>query len=141
MLFRSENFVSLGGFARDKDKIYTAPTTFDLNQWALTGTWAVDAEKAVLRVAPGKIIFRFLARDLHIVVGPGSDGKPVRFRVLLDGALPGTNHGTDVDANGDGVIDGQRLYQLIRQTGDVQEHVFSIEFLDPGIQAYSFTFG
>jgi hypothetical protein len=75
------------------------------------------------------------------VVGPGADGKPVRFRVLLDGVAPAANHGADTDAAGRGVIDGQRLYQLIRQSGDVREHVFSIDFLDAGVQAYSFTFG
>ncbi|HSZ09286.1 MAG TPA: hypothetical protein VK794_12180, partial [Steroidobacteraceae bacterium] len=105
------------------------------------GSWSVDPEKAVLDTVPGKIVFRFYARDLHLVLGPGNDGKPVRFRVLLDGLAPEQNHGTDTDRNGDGTIDRQRLYQLIRQTGEVGEHVFSIEFLDSGVQAYSFTFG
>jgi hypothetical protein len=95
----------------------------------------------VLQATPGRIVFRFLARDLHLVLGPGQDGKPVRFRVLLDGAAPGAGHGADADADGQGVVTEQRLYQLIRQSGDVREHVFSIEFLDPGVQAYAFTFG
>jgi cytochrome c biogenesis protein CcdA/thiol-disulfide isomerase/thioredoxin len=138
---RAENFSSAGGFAQDRPHDYAAPNTLTLNQWALSGTWMVDPEKAVLRAAPGKIVFRFFARDLHLVVGPGSDGKPVRFRVLLDGVAPAANHGADTDADGRGVIDEQRLYQLIRQSGDVREHVFSIEFLDAGVQAYSFTFG
>jgi hypothetical protein len=86
-------------------------------------------------------VFRFFARDLHLVVGPASSGKPVRYRVLLDGAAPGSNHGADIDADGRGVIREQRLYQLIRQSGDVREHQFSIEFSDDGVQAYSFTFG
>ena len=137
---RAENFTSVGGFAQDRPKLYAAPGTLTLNQWALAGTWAVDPEKAVLRAAPGKIEFRFFARDLHLVLGPGG-GKPVRFRVLLDGAVPAASHGADTDAGGQGVVTEQRLYQLIRQSGDVREHVFSIEFLDPGVQAYSFTFG
>jgi Thioredoxin like C-terminal domain len=86
-------------------------------------------------------MFRFYARDLHLVLGPGESGKPVRFRVKLDGAAPGNNHGADTDANGEGVITEQRLYQLIRQAADVGEHVFTIEFLDTGAKAYSFTFG
>ena len=98
------------------------------------------AYQAVLRAAPGKIVFRFFARDLHLVMGPGN-GKPVRFRVLLDGAPPAANHGTDTDADGWGTVREQRLYQLIRQSGDVREHVFSIEFPQAGVQAYSFTFG
>ena len=101
----------------------------------------MDPEKAILAAAPGKITFRFYARDLHLVLGPGKDGKPVHFRVTLDGAAPADNHGADTDSSGAGVIDGQRLYQLIRQTGAVGEHVFTIEFLDSGVQAYSFTFG
>jgi hypothetical protein len=87
------------------------------------------------------ITFRFFARDLHLVMGPGKGAKPVRFRVLLNGAAPGASHGVDTDAGGAGTIDEQRLYQLIRQTGDVAEYVFSIEFLDAGAEAYSFTFG
>jgi hypothetical protein len=138
---RANNFSSAGGFAQDRPKDYQAPGTLALNHWALAGPWAVDPEKAVLRAAPGKIVFRFFARDLHLVLGPGSDGKPVRFRVLLDGEAPAAGHGVDTDAGGQGVVKEQRLYQLIRQSGDVREHVFSIEFLDGGVQAYSFTFG
>jgi cytochrome c biogenesis protein CcdA/thiol-disulfide isomerase/thioredoxin len=138
---RAENFSSPGGFGQDRPKVYSLPNTFTLNQWALQGSWAVDPEKAVLVAAPGKIVFRFFARDLHLVVGPAAGGKAVRFRVLLDGVAPAASHGADTDAKGEGVIEEQRLYQLIRQSGDVREHVFSIEFLDTGAQAYSFTFG
>jgi cytochrome c biogenesis protein CcdA/thiol-disulfide isomerase/thioredoxin len=138
---RAENFASPGGFSQDQPHRYSAPTALKLNQWALNGSWNVDPEKAVLGAVPGKIEFRFYARDLHLVLGPGNDGKPVRFRVLLDGAAPAANHGADTDSSGAGAVDRQRLYQLIRQAGDVREHVFSIEFLDPGVQAYSFTFG
>ncbi len=138
---RAENFSSPGGFARQQPRRYSAPPALKLNQWALSGSWIVDPEKAVSGAATGKIIFRFYARDLHLVLGSGGGGKPVRFRVKLDGAEPGANHGADTDSSGAGVIDEQRLYQLIRQTGEVGEHVFSVEFLDPGVQAYSFTFG
>jgi cytochrome c biogenesis protein CcdA/thiol-disulfide isomerase/thioredoxin len=138
---RAENFASPEGFAQDQVHAYSAPTELKLNQWALGGSWSVDPEKAVLGKAPGKIVFRFFARDLHLVLGPGSGGKPVRYRVTLDGAAPAANHGADTDSSGAGIIDRQRLYQLIRQSGEVREHVFSIEFLDPGVQAYSFTFG
>jgi cytochrome c biogenesis protein CcdA/thiol-disulfide isomerase/thioredoxin len=138
---RAENFASPGGFVQDQLQVYSAPGALKLNQWALGGSWNIDPEKGVLGAAPGKIVFKFYARDLHLVLGPGSGAKPVRFRVLLDGAAPGANHGADTDADGKGTIDGQRLYQLIRQSSEVGEHVFSIEFLDPGVQAYSFTFG
>src|SRR5580698_1206505 len=138
---RADNFASPGGFTQDQTHHYATPAALKLNQWALAGSWNVDPEKAVLGASGGKIEFRFYARDLHLVLGPGSGGKPVRFRVTLDGAAPAANHGADTDSSGAGIIDGQRLYQLIRQSGDVGEHVFSIEFLDPGVQAYSFTFG
>jgi cytochrome c biogenesis protein CcdA/thiol-disulfide isomerase/thioredoxin len=138
---RAENFASPGGVAQDQAHTYSAPAALKLNQWALSGSWFIDPEKAVLGAAPGKIQFRFYARDLHLVLGPSKDGKPVHFRVTLDGAAPAVNHGADTDSSGAGVIEGQRLYQLIRQSGAVGEHVFAIEFLDPGVQAYSFTFG
>jgi cytochrome c biogenesis protein CcdA/thiol-disulfide isomerase/thioredoxin len=138
---RAANFASPGGFVQDQAHAYAAPAALKLNQWALSGSWNVDPEKAVLAAVGGKIEFRFYARDLHLVLGPGSDGKPVRFRVTLDGAAPAANHGADTDSSGAGTIDHQRLYQLIRQSGAIGEHVFSIEFLDPGVQAYSFTFG
>jgi cytochrome c biogenesis protein CcdA/thiol-disulfide isomerase/thioredoxin len=138
---RADNFASPGGFVQDQAHAYAVPAALKLNQWALRGSWNVDPEKALLSAAGGKIEFRFYARDLHLVLGPGSDGKPVRFRVTLDGAAPAANHGADTDSSGNGTIDHQRLYQLIRQSGDIGEHVFSIEFLDSGVQAYSFTFG
>jgi thiol-disulfide isomerase/thioredoxin len=138
---RAQNFRSPGGFVHDQLQAYEIPPALNLNQWALGGTWLVDGEQAASRKGSAKIVFRFYARDLHLVLGPGPDGKPIRFRVQLDGSAPGANHGADTDANGAGLIKEQRLYQLIRQSAGVAEHVFSIEFLDPGVQAYSFTFG
>jgi cytochrome c biogenesis protein CcdA/thiol-disulfide isomerase/thioredoxin len=139
---RAEHFSSPSGFVPEQAAVYTAPDRLELNQWALAGTWKVDEEKAVLSGAPGSIVFRFHARDLHLVLGPGPDGKPVRLRVRLDGADPGASHGTDVDASGNGVVNEQRLYQLIRQpAGPIQRHTFTIEFPDGGVQAYAFTFG
>ena len=138
---RAENFRSPGGLVQDRQQTYAIPPALELNQWALSGKWLVDGEKAALSKGPGKIVYRFYARDLHLVLGPGPDGKPIRFRVQLDGSSPGANHGADTDAHGDGVITEQRLYQLIRQVAAVGEHVFSIEFLDNDVQAYSFTFG
>jgi thiol-disulfide isomerase/thioredoxin len=138
---RAERFASPGGLVHDGPHSYEVPVTLTLNQWALAGSWAVDPEKAVLQAVPGKIEFRFFARDLHLVLGPGADGKPIRFRVRLDGAAPGENHGTDTDTDGSGVIREQRLYQLIRQSGEIGQHVFSIDFEDSNAQAYAFTFG
>jgi hypothetical protein len=138
---RAQNFRSPGGLVHDRLQTYAIPPSLDLNQWALAGKWQVDNEKAALFKAPGKIVYRFYARDLHLVLGPGPAGKPIRFRVQLDGSAPGANHGADTDENGDGVIKEQRLYQLIRQAAGVSERVFTIEFLDNDVQAYSFTFG
>ncbi|HET7808943.1 MAG TPA: peptide-methionine (S)-S-oxide reductase MsrA [Steroidobacteraceae bacterium] len=138
---RAANFQSPGSFARNAVKNYTLPAALALNQWALAGKWKVAGEKATLDSAPGRVVFRFRARDLHLVLGPGEGRKPVRFRVLLDGKPPGDDHGMDVDTNGNGTVHEQRLYQLIRQRGAVGEHEFTIEFLDPKVEAYSFTFG
>jgi hypothetical protein len=132
---RAANFQSPGSFARNGTKNYELPSKLELNQWALSGRWKVSGDRAALDLAPGRIVFRFRARDLHLVLGPGSDQKPVRFRVLLDGKPPGADHGMDVDAGGVGNVREQRLYQLIRQNGGVQEHEFTIEFLDPHVEA------
>ena len=112
-----------------------------LNQWGLSGSWNVGAESAVLQAAPGKIVFRFHGRDLHLVLAPTKDGKPVRFKVTLDGAAPGVNLGVDSAPDGTGEVREPRLYQLIRQKGLMKDRTFEIEFLDPGVQAFDFTFG
>ncbi|HTY18880.1 MAG TPA: cytochrome c biogenesis protein DipZ [Myxococcota bacterium] len=137
---RAERFVSPGGAVRDARHAYGLATT-ELNEWALAGDWTIGPEHAVLDEAGGRLVFRFRARDLHLVLGPGPEGRPVRFRVTLDGAAPGGDRGVDVDAAGEGVVTGQRLYQLVRQSGAVGERTFEIEFLDPGVQVYAFTFG
>ena len=137
---RGENFASPGGAVEDAPHVYGAGEP-RLNQWGLVGDWTIGAEHSDLNRKDGGIVYRFHARDLHLVLGPSPDGKPVPFRVTIDGAAPGDNHGSDVDAGGRGVVTGQRLYQLIRQSGPVADHTFEIQFLEPGVQAYAFTFG
>jgi hypothetical protein len=138
---RAENFASIEKIGEDSRRSYTPQPRLSLNQWALGGSWNVGKESAVLQAAPGKIVFRFHARDLHLVLGPTKDGKPVRFVVKLDGTPPGDDHGVDTDANGSGTVQGHRLYQLIRQKGPVEDRTFEIDFLDPGVQSFAFTFG
>jgi cytochrome c biogenesis protein CcdA/thiol-disulfide isomerase/thioredoxin len=138
---RAENFASPEKQAANLARLYTAPAKPGLNQWGLSGNWLSQPDQVTLNQGSGSIVYRFHARDLHLVLGPTRDGKPVRFRVTIDGAAPGKNHGSDVAADGTGVINGQRLYQLVRQAGGVGDRTFSIEFLDPGVQAYAFTFG
>ncbi|HXY32389.1 MAG TPA: redoxin family protein [Gemmatimonadaceae bacterium] len=128
------------GSRRAEHRVDPLPATLGLNEWGLAGSWNVGAQSAVLDRLPGAIVFRFHARDLHLVMG-SSIGKPVRFRVTLDGAQPGEAHGVDVAPDGTGVIRQARLYQLIRQPGRVQDRTFRIEFLDPYAEAYVFTFG
>ena len=137
---RAENFMSPGGAVRDESHDYAAGV-LKLNDWSLAGSWTVDPENAALDRAGGAIRYRFHARDLHLVLGSGTDGKPVRFKVTIDGAVPGADHGVDTDANGEGIVTGQRLYQLVRQQGEVRDRTFEIQFLDPGVQAFAFTFG
>ncbi|MGG6343597.1 cytochrome c biogenesis protein DipZ [Stenotrophomonas indicatrix] len=139
---RAEQFASPGGQRADAVFGYTLPSTLALNQWGLSGQWRVNDEAAQLQQAGGRIAFQFHARDLHLVLAPGEDGKPVRFRVLLDGKpLPTADAGADVAADGTGTVNEHRLYQLIRQRGTIGPHRFEIEFLDAGVQAYAFTFG
>ena len=137
---RERGFVPRGGIVHDQNYLYEI-TTPQLNQWSLSGNWTIKSEDATLNREGGRIIYRFNARDLHLVLGPAADGRSIRFRVTLDGETPGADHGSDTDANGQGVVNEQRLYQLIRQNGAVSDRTFEIEFLDPGVQAYAFTFG
>jgi len=138
---RAQGFASPGGIVGDRAHAYQGASKLRTNQWALTGDWTVEAERAVVNRASGRIAYRFHARDLHLVLGPSADGKPVRFKVLIDGQPPLADHGSDVDAQGNGTIDAQKLYQLVRQTTSGKDRLFEIEFLDPGAQAYVFTFG
>lgn len=138
---RAANFASPGGIRDDEEYSYSAPVNPALNQWGFSGKWVDHQHSAELKSAGGKIIFHFDARDLHLVLGPASHGKQVHFRVTIDGKPPGADHGVDTDAQGNGVVTDYRLYQLIRQRGPVTDHIFTIEFQDPGVQAFSFTFG
>jgi cytochrome c biogenesis protein CcdA/thiol-disulfide isomerase/thioredoxin len=136
---RADRFVSPGGLLQDKPKTY-APGPLSLNEWWLLGPW-LDNRHSARSLAPGaQISFRFHARDLHLVLGSGT-GKPIRFRVLIDGKAPLGDAGVDISATGMGVVNEQRLYQLVRQKKQVRDRTFTIEFLDPGVDAFSFTFG
>jgi len=138
---RAENFASTGGAVRDARHVYALAGPLKLNAWGLAGDWTIGAEQAGLNAPGGKIAYRFHARDLHLVMGPAANGVKVRYRVTIDGKPPGDDHGMDTDAAGNGVITGQRLYQLIRQKGAIGDRTFEIQFLDAGAQAYAFTFG
>jgi thiol-disulfide isomerase/thioredoxin len=138
---RSESFVSPDGAVLDTPHVYAAPARLRLNHWALAGDWTVKRGATVLNQAEGQIVYRFHARDVHLVMAPPARGTPVRVRVLIDGQPPGTGHGADVDDQGHGMVTEPRLYQLVRQPGPVTERSFEATFLDPGVQAYAFTFG
>ena len=138
---RTENFASPGGVAFDMRRVYATPTHLRLNEWALDGDWMVGRQAIVLNAADGRITYRFHARDLHLVMGPAARGASVRFRVRVDGEPPEAAHGGDVDEEGNGTVSEQRLYQLIRQPQPITARLFEIAFLDPGVEAYAFTFG
>jgi thiol-disulfide isomerase/thioredoxin len=128
------------GSARSENQV--APgTRLRLNQWSLEGDWTVQRQPAVLNRPDGRITYRFHARDLNLVMAPAADGKPVRFRVLIDGRVPGVAHGTDVDDQGNGTVAEARMYQLIRQPGRIADRQFEIQFLDQGVEVFVFTFG
>ncbi len=137
---RAANFVSPEGLNGDTAQDYTTAEP-RLNEWGLAGNWTVGPEQATLNQQGGAITYRFMARDLHLVLGPGADGKPVRFQVKVDGKVPGENHGADANADGNGTVTQTRLYQMVRQAGDIKERTFEVRFLDPGVEAFVFTFG
>ena len=137
---RSEHFASPDGDAFDERRAYELPERLRLNHWALAGDWTIARENVVLDQAGGGIAYRFHARDAHLVLSPGAR-EPIPFRVLLDGEAPGPSHGVDVDQDGNGLLRGGRLYHLVREHDAVRERTLEITFLDPGAEAYVFTFG
>jgi len=137
---RTENFSS-SGVARDQPRDYSAPMTLALNSWALSGNWSVGREAIRLNQPGGRILYRFHARDLHLVMGATSTPGSVRFRVYVDGRPPGQAHGVDVDDQGNGAVTEPRMCQLLRQPGPISDRQFEIQFLDSGVDAFSFTFG
>jgi thiol-disulfide isomerase/thioredoxin len=138
---RSESFASTGGAVLDKRHVYEVPANLRLNEWALAGNWIVGMESVVLDAGNGRLAYRFHARDVNLIMSPPADGRSVRFRVLFDGRPPGTAHGFDVDEQGHGTVTEPRMYQLIRQQEPIADREFEIQFLDPGVATFDFTFG
>ena len=138
---RADNFASPGGFNQNEPQVYEVPSNLKLNEWAFAGKWQDERQIATSLAPASAIVYRFHARDLHLVLGPSKTGKPIRFRITIDGKAPGADHGIDTDADGYGTVTEDRLYQLVRQHGAIQDRTFRIQFLVPGVQAYSFTFG
>jgi thiol-disulfide isomerase/thioredoxin len=137
----TQGFVSPGGIITDKQTLYAVPTYLQLNQWALLGEWTIGKEKISLNGKQGKIIYRFRARDVNLIMGLAKSRSSLKFRVLIDGKPPGAARGLDIDSNGNGTVTEPRMYQLIRQQGPIVDHEFKIEFLDPKVEVYDFTFG
>jgi thiol-disulfide isomerase/thioredoxin len=138
---RTVNFSSPGGAVAARRHVYSVPARLGLNDWALSGDWSIEREAVVSSEAGGRIEYRFHARDVNLIMGPSNRGASPRFRVLVDGQPPGAAHGADVDADGYGMVSEQRIYQLIRQAKPILDREFGIEFLDPGVDAFDFTFG
>jgi thiol-disulfide isomerase/thioredoxin len=138
---QGQNFASPGGVRFDESHTYDVPESLRLNSWALRGDWTINGGASVLNEADGRLAFRFHARDVHLVMGPPSRGTSVPFRVSVDGEPPGAAHGFDVDDQGNGTLTQQRLHQLVREPGSIADRTFEIEFLEPGAEAYCFTFG
>ncbi|MBV9413213.1 MAG: thioredoxin, partial [Acidimicrobiia bacterium] len=134
-------FASPEGVGLDEDRVYSVPGALRRNHWALSGDWRIGPVPVLLNEPGGAISYQFHARDVHLVMGPPASQGPVRFRVTINGEHPGLAHGLDIDTDGNGTADYQRMYQLIRQPGPIDDRVFKIEFLDPGVEAFVFTFG
>jgi len=138
---RTLDFSSPEGTIADRRQHYTIPAQLRLNEWALAGFWTIGREADVVNEAGGKLVYRFHARDVNLIMGPAKAGSPLRFRVSIDGQAPGNAHGIDVDQEGNGSVTEQRMYQLIRQPGPIADRAFTIEFMDPGVEVFDFTFG
>jgi len=138
---RTVDFASPGGAKADRRHLYAAPTRLRLNEWALSGNWTMGREANVLNEGNGRILYRFHARDVNLIMGPAAPGTSLRFRVLIDGKAPEAAHGIDVDSQGNGTVTEQRMYQLIRQPAPITDREFEIEFPDAGVGVFDFTFG
>ena len=138
---QSTGFAQEAGARFDKPHFYAVPGRLPLNYWGLAGNWTVARHAAVVTEPGGRLAFQFHARDLNLVMGPAVKGASIPFRVLLDGRPAQDGSGVDVNAEGGGIVDDQRTYQLIRQPGPIADRVFEIEFLDAGVEVYCFTFG
>jgi thiol-disulfide isomerase/thioredoxin len=138
---RENDFASPGGLVLYEPHSYVVPERMHLNQWALAGEWMVRHESIVSGRQPTRLVYSFHARDVNLVMGPAAPGLAPRFQVLIDGKAPGAARGADVDEAGGGAVSEPRLYQLIRQRGEIKDHLFEIDFLDPGAEAFDFTFG
>lgn len=138
---RTEGFASPGGLVDDSRKVYAAPGQIQLNQWGLSGEWMAGKDRILSTQAGGKVIYRFHARDLNLIMGIAKAGAAARFRVRIGGVAPGVAHGLDTDSAGNGTVGEPRMYQLIRQDGHVSDQTVEIEFLDAGVEVYDVTFG
>jgi thiol-disulfide isomerase/thioredoxin len=138
---QATGFASEAVAAFDKPHGYTASARLPLNDWDVSGNWTVARHAAIVNEGGGRVAFRFHARDVNLVMGPASSGASIPFRVFLDGQPAEGAYGTDVDAAGRGTVGEQRTYQLIRQPGSIADRTFEIEFLEPGVEVYCFTFG
>jgi len=135
---RAEAFAS--DALQDAPRAYTIPR-LALNQWGLAGNWTVKGRAAVPNEPNGKVVYRFHARDVNLIMGVPPGSQPVRFTVKVDGKPPGAAHGTDVDDQGNGTAARQRTYQLVRLQTQIADREFEIQFADPGVEAFCFTFG
>jgi thiol-disulfide isomerase/thioredoxin len=138
---QAQNFVSADGAEFDEPDDFAVPDRLERNQWALAGNWTFGPGASVLNEADGRLVFRFHARDVNLVMGPPEGGSSIPFRVTVDGEPPDDAHGLDVDAGGNGTLDRPRLHQLIRESGSITDRTVEISFLAPGAEAYCFTFG
>jgi thiol-disulfide isomerase/thioredoxin len=139
---QAQNFASPGRAGLDESREYVVPDDLRLNQWALAGEWTIERGASVLTACEGRLAFRFHARDVNLVLGPPPRGMTsVPFRVTVDGEPPGNAHGLDTDEQGEGLVDRQRLYQLVREPEEIEERTFEVTFLARGVEAYVFTFG
>jgi thiol-disulfide isomerase/thioredoxin len=138
---RAEAFASAGDAVGDAPRLYTVPPRLTINQWALAGNWTVKGKPIVPNEPNGRIVYRFHARDVNLIMGPPAESRPVRFTVKVDGKPPAAAHGTDIDEQGNGTISRQRTYQLVRQQQGISDREFEIQFAEPGVEVFCFTFG
>jgi cytochrome c biogenesis protein CcdA/thiol-disulfide isomerase/thioredoxin len=134
-LARAQGFVN-GPQPGSKDYGSPDPGSLDLNQLAYGGAWDIG-DQAATAGDGASVALSFQARRVFLVLG--SPGRPRALEVVLDGRpISDSDAGADVSA-GQATIASQRLYRLV-DLSEAGRHTLELR-LDPGIEAYAFTFG
>lgn len=135
---RIDNFASNEKITKNGLSSYTVQTNLPNNNVAFEGNWAIMEEYANPQKG-ARLHLNFESKEVFLVMRPVND-REGRVKVYLDGDLVGSSAGGEDINEGDVLVDGDRLYKLIR-LDKPGKHNLRLIFLDSNIEVYAFTFG